>query len=181
MSSSGPDARQGLLAHLQAELTQTIADGILFQQAVADRLGLGLSDFKCLTALSGNEHATAGDIAAQTGLTTGAVTRMIDRLERSGWVYREHDQQDRRRVIVRPVAERQAEIWPLFDGMTNAWAEALADYDDQQITMILDLFSRMRTVAREQATLLHQPPPDQTQRQPARRSGSRPRRPTRRK
>jgi DNA-binding MarR family transcriptional regulator len=162
MSSSGPDARQALLAHLQAELTQTIADGILFQQAVADRLGLGLSDFKCLTALSGHEHATAGDIAAQTGLTTGAVTRMIDRLERSGWVYREHDQQDRRRVIVRPVPERQTEIWPLFEGMTNAWAEALADYDNHQITMILNLFSRMRTVAREQAALLHQPPPDHT-------------------
>jgi DNA-binding MarR family transcriptional regulator len=160
---SSPDARQALLARLQAELTQTIADGILFQEAVADRLGLSLSDFKCLTTVSGHEHATAGDIAARTGLTTGAVTRMIDRLERGGWVYREHDHHDRRRVIVRPVLERQTEIWPLFEGMTNAWAEALADYDDHYITMILDLFSRMRKVAREQATLLHQPS-DQTPR-----------------
>jgi DNA-binding MarR family transcriptional regulator len=169
MSSPDPDDRQALLAHLQAELTQTIADGILFQQAVADRLGLSLSDFKCLTALSGNAQVTAGDIAAQTGLTTGAVTRMIDRLERSGWVYREHDQKDRRRVMVRPVLERQTEIWPLFDGMTNAWAEALADYDDHQITMILELFNRMRRVAREQATLLHQQPPDRIPRQQPRR------------
>jgi DNA-binding MarR family transcriptional regulator len=169
MSSPDPDARQALLAQLQVELTQAIADGILFQQAVADRLGLGLSDFKCLTALSGTEDATAGDIAAQTGLTTGAVTRMIDRLERGGWVHREHDLHDRRRVIVRPVRERQTEIWPLFEGMTNAWAEALADYDDHEITMILDLFSKMRKVAREQAALLHQPPPDQTPRQEPRR------------
>jgi DNA-binding MarR family transcriptional regulator len=156
VSSPDPEARQALLAQLQAELTQAIADGILFQQAVADRLGLSLSDFKCLTALSANEHATAGDIAARTGLTTGAVTRMIDRLERGGWVYREHDQQDRRRVIVRPVPERLTEIWPLFDGMTNAWAAALADYDDRQVTMVLDLFSTMRKIAREQAALLHQ-------------------------
>jgi DNA-binding MarR family transcriptional regulator len=162
MSSPESVSRQALLAHLQAELTQAIADGILFQQAVADRLRLSLGDFKCLTALSGIEQVTAGDIAAQTGLTTGAVTRMIDRLERDGWVRREHDRRDRRRVIVRPVPERQAEIRPLFEGMSKAWAQALADYDDAQIAMMLDLFSRMRGVAREQAGLLREQSPEST-------------------
>ncbi|MEU4410855.1 MarR family transcriptional regulator [Streptosporangium sp. NPDC023963] len=160
MSSAEPVARQVLLAHLQAELTQTIAAGILFQQAVADRLGLSLGDFKSLTALTGIEQATAGDIAAQTGLTTGAVTRMIDRLERDGWVRREHDRQDRRRVLVRPVPERQAEIRPLFEGMSEAWAQALAEYDDDQIAMVLGLFGRMRDVAREQAALLREQSPE---------------------
>src|SRR5690606_13303241 len=148
---SSPD-RQALLERLQHELVQTIADGILLQQAVADRLGLSLGDFKCLTAVSGSEQVTAGDLAAATGRTTGAVTRMIDRLERAGWVRREHDQQDRRRVLVRAVPERQAEIGPLFAGMARAWAEAMAEYDDEQIEMLLGLFQRMRAVAREQAS-----------------------------
>ena len=146
--------RASLLARLETELTQTIADGILYQQAVADRLGLSLSDFKCLTVVSGPEPVTAGDIASHTGLTTGAVTRMIDRLERAGWVRREPDRVDRRRVIVRPVQERLAEVRPLFTGMSRAWAKALADYDDDQIAMVLDLFSRMRRVAREEAARL---------------------------
>ncbi len=149
--------RAALLQRLQAELTQTISDGILLQQAVADRLGLGLSDFKCLTALADTGHATAGDIATRTGLTTGAVTRMVDRLEHAGWVTRETDRDDRRRVIIRPVPARQAEIGPLFKGMSTAWAHALADYPDEQITLILDLFARMRDVAREQAALIRQP------------------------
>lgn len=144
-------ARRDLEAGLQVELQQAIADGILLQQAVADRLGLNLSDFKCLTALGGMDAATAGDVATHTGLTTGAVTRMIDRLERGGWVRREHDAHDRRKVIVRLVPEKMAQISPLFNGMSAAWAQALADYDDDQIAMMLDLFRRMRTVARQQA------------------------------
>lgn len=148
------ETRKSLLARLEAELTQTIADGIRYQQAVANRLGLSLSDFKCLTVVSGPEPVTAGDIATHTGLTTGAVTRMIDRLERAGWVRREPDRRDRRRVIVRPVQERLSEVRPLFTGMSRAWAQALADYDDEQVAMVRDLLSRMRRVAREQAARL---------------------------
>jgi DNA-binding MarR family transcriptional regulator len=156
MSSLDPGDRAALLTRLQVELTQTISDGILFQQAVADRLGLSLSDFKCLTALGETGQATAGDIATRTGLTTGAVTRMIDRLERAGWVVREHDRADRRRVIVRPVPDRQAEVWPLFQGMSAGWSKALADYPDEQIVLVLDLFGRMREIAREQAALIRE-------------------------
>src|SRR5437868_575944 len=151
MSTAG--SRRDLVAGLQAELTQTIADGILFHQAVADRLGLALSDFKCLTLLD-EQGSTAGDIAVRTGLTTGAVTRMIDRLERGGWVRRESDPGDRRRVIVRPVAERHEEIWPLFAGISEGWTRALAGYDDAQIAMVRDLFTQMRKISRDQAALL---------------------------
>ncbi|MGH8929136.1 MAG: MarR family winged helix-turn-helix transcriptional regulator [Egibacteraceae bacterium] len=154
MSRSERD-RQALVAQLQSEVTQAISDAILFQQAVANRLGLSLSDFKCLTALGESGQATAGEIARRTGLTTGAVTRMIDRLERAGWVRREQDRHDRRRVIVRPVPDRQAEVEPLVHGLLKGWAEALADYPDNQIAMVLELFQRMRKVVREEAALVH--------------------------
>ncbi|GIH92316.1 MarR family winged helix-turn-helix transcriptional regulator [Planobispora siamensis] len=156
MSTPEPAGREELQARLQAELEQTMAAGILLQQAVADRLGLNLADFKCLTALSGMDAATAGDVAASTGLTTGAATRMIDRLERGGWVRREQDPGDRRKVIVRPVPERMAQIGPLFAGMSQAWAQALAEYDEDQIAMMLDLFRRMRRVAGQQAAMIRE-------------------------
>jgi DNA-binding MarR family transcriptional regulator len=158
VSTPDPAERDDLHARLQAELEQTIAAGILLQQAVADRLGLNLADFKCLTALSGMDAATAGDVAARTGLTTGATTRMIDRLERGGWVRREPDRHDRRKVIVRPVPEKVARIGPLFAGMSEAWAHELAGYDEDQIAMILDLFRRMRRVAGEQAAMIRKGP-----------------------
>lgn len=147
-------SRQTLIAELQATLTQAVTDAILVQQAVADRLGLGLADFKCLTALLEQGSATAGDLMQRTGLTSGAVTRMIDRLERGGWVRRVHDTVDRRRVIVEPVHTRLGEVEPLFEGMTAGWNTALADYDESQLRLLLDLFGRMRTLAREQAAVI---------------------------
>ncbi|GAA3265514.1 MarR family transcriptional regulator [Dactylosporangium vinaceum] len=151
-------SRQALIAELQATLTQAVTDAILVQQAVADRLGMGLADFKCLTALLEQGSATAGDLAQRTGLTSGAVTRMIDRLERAGWVRRIHDTVDRRRVIVEPVHARLGEVEPLFEGMAAGWNAALADYDDTQLRVLLDLFGRMRTLAREQAAIIRADP-----------------------
>jgi len=151
-------SRQELIDQLQVTLTQAVADAILVQQAAADRLGLGLSDFKCFTALLEDGSATAGQLADRTGLTSGAVTRMIDRLERSGWVRRVHDPADRRRVIVEPVQQRLAEVQPLFAGMAAGWSAALDDYDERQLRLLLDLFGRMRSLARHQADAIKSTP-----------------------
>src|SRR5205814_3937632 len=78
----------------------------------------------------------AGEIGERTGLTTGAVTRMVDRLERAGYVRREPDPTDRRRVIVSPVAERMATIAPMYAGMAQAWAGAMSGYDADQLAVI---------------------------------------------
>ena len=143
--------RDELVTELQATLTQAVADAILVQQAVADRLGLGLADFKCLTALLEQGSATAGELMQRTSLTSGAVTRMIDRLERAGWVRRVHDTVDRRRVIVEPIPERLRAVDALFAGMAAGWDTALVDYDETQLRLLLDLFGRMRALARQQA------------------------------
>ncbi|GAA4258840.1 MarR family winged helix-turn-helix transcriptional regulator [Dactylosporangium darangshiense] len=150
MSSS----RQRLLDELQATLTQAVADAILVQQAAADRLGLPLQDFKCFTALLERGSATPGELVQRTGLTSGAVTRMIDRLERAGWVRRTHDTVDRRRVVVEPIHSRLPEVEPLFAGMSRGWNAALSDYDEDQLRLLLDLFGRMRLLAREQAAAI---------------------------
>jgi DNA-binding MarR family transcriptional regulator len=66
---------------------------------VTGRLGLGFREYQCLEALRGGP-VTAGRIAVETGLSTGAVTGMLDRLERAGCVRRRKDRFDRRRVLV---------------------------------------------------------------------------------
>ena len=114
--SSDKSQRAALLALLGRKLAgEQAVKTVLFQQAIADRLGLNTTDLMCLSFLSDTEPLTAGQLAEATGLTTGSVTVMIDRLEKAGYVQRERDPTDRRRVIVRPLTERiERDIAPLY-------------------------------------------------------------------
>ncbi len=91
-----------LVAELAGMMRELSTATILFHQAVADRLGMNVTDHKCAGILTQSGPITAGDLAVRTGLTTGAVTGVIDRLEKAGFVRRVRDGTDRRRVIVEP-------------------------------------------------------------------------------
>src|SRR5918997_2875361 len=83
-------------------MQKLIAEVVLFNQAVADRLGMNPTDLQCLNMLLEAGPVAAGRLAEETGLTTGAVTGVIDRLERAGYAWRERDPKDKRRVAVHP-------------------------------------------------------------------------------
>jgi DNA-binding MarR family transcriptional regulator len=98
---------------------------------------------------------TAGELGHQTGPgTTGAVSRLVDRLERAGYVRRRADPRDRRRVIIEPVPEGLATIAPNYQGIAAAWTSLLADYTDDQLEVFLDLFNRMHEMPRRQLARL---------------------------
>src|SRR5215468_4932005 len=103
-------ARDELLAALVGEFREMSAATVMFHQAVADRLGMNITDHKCADILARTGPITAGDLARRTGLTTGAITGVIDRLEREGFVRRVRDPHDRRRVIVEPVVKRMEQV-----------------------------------------------------------------------
>jgi DNA-binding MarR family transcriptional regulator len=149
-----PRHRAELLDALVRAAPRLVADGLAFHMAVADRLGLSLADLRYLQILAEAGPTTAGDIAARTGLTTGAVTRMVDRLEQAGYVQRSRDPADRRRVVVVPDAKAIARIGSLYEGMAAAWREALSAYRDEELEVILDLFERMRELSRREAERL---------------------------
>ena len=152
--------RAELLAKLQRAAQISTTDGILFHQAVADRVGLHVTDLRCLNLLAQAGPLTAGELGQQLGLgTTGAVTRMVDRLERTGYVRREADPRDRRRVIIQPVPERLATIAPHYRGMATAWTDLLAAYSDAQLRLFLELFDRMHQMSRQQLASLDQDTP----------------------
>jgi DNA-binding MarR family transcriptional regulator len=151
--------RAELLAELARAAQRSTTDGILFHQAVADRLGLHVTDLRCLNLLAQAGPLTAGELGEQTGLlTTGAVTRMVDRLERAGYVRRQIDPRDRRRVIVQPVPERLAAIAPLYQGMAAAWGDLLAAYGEEQLALFLELFERMHRLSRQELARLQRDP-----------------------
>ena len=151
--------RDELVAALQRSAPQVVTDGILFHQAVADRLGVNVTDLRCLQILVEAGALAPGALAERTGLTTGAVTRLIDRLEAGGWVARERDARDRRRVLVRPDPARLAELAPLYEGVAAGWGQLLAGYRDDQLELVLDLFQQMRAMSRREAARLREARP----------------------
>jgi DNA-binding MarR family transcriptional regulator len=125
--------------------------GSFLGQSVAIRFGLSESDIETLEQLIDMGATTAGRLSELTGLTSGAVTRVIDRLEQSGYVRRVPDPTDRRRVIVEVVPEKVANIQVTLDQVSSASAKEIRDYTDDQLELIADFLTRMEAVTREEA------------------------------
>ncbi|WP_067531767.1 MarR family winged helix-turn-helix transcriptional regulator [Nocardia crassostreae] len=131
----------GLALTLAAQRSAT--DAVMLHQAMADRLGLHVTDLRCLNMLRLDGPATAGELAQRTGLTTGAITRMIDRLLQAGFVRRENDARDRRRVIITAVAERIDELAPYYEVLATEFGKVSAGYTVEQLEWLLEVFNRL--------------------------------------
>ena len=128
---------------------------VLFHAAVAERLGLGPADHKCLDLLLRLGPMPAGELADKSGLTTGAITGVIDRLERAGYAARASDPNDRRRVVVQPIRDKAlADLLPVFDGVKRATSVMLDQYSDEQLELLLDFLNRLDEVIEKQTTAL---------------------------
>jgi DNA-binding MarR family transcriptional regulator len=158
------DNRSEQLAALGDEFRQLATATVLFHQAIADRLGMHVTDHRCLDILSRTGPITAGDLAQRTGLTTGAITGVIDRLEKAGFVRRAKDKADRRRVVIEPVPERiEREIAPLFGSIARAMADLCAQYSTQELALIRDFIARFHQGAYEQIRKLREGHADQVE------------------
>jgi DNA-binding MarR family transcriptional regulator len=150
-SASGEMSRRAqLLAGLDVAFRTGSAQSVIFSQAAADRLGIASSDMECFDLLSLHGPMTAGRLAELTGLTTGAITGVIDRLERGGYARRERDLNDRRRVIVHPVLARQAEAMPVFEPLAIATLAVLERYSDDELALLLDILRRLNDMMHDQ-------------------------------
>ena len=97
---TGSPERARLATEFGAAVRKTGSLMQLVGQAAADRIGINATDLNCLNILSFSGQMTAGELARATGLTTASITGVIDRLEAAGYVRRERDARDRRRVVV---------------------------------------------------------------------------------
>jgi len=135
--SSGPSKRERLEAGLTEHLGRRLsARTLLFHQAVAGNLGLNPTDLKCLDLARSESEMTAGRLAKLTGLSTAAMTSVIDRLEKSGLVRRERAASDRRKVFVRPLPERAAEVSRLFEPLDQAMHRLFNEYSVDDLELI---------------------------------------------
>lgn len=128
-----PDPRDGV----QRQVIELIANIVLFNHAVAQQLGLGASDSQFMTLLEVNGPMAPSELAAATGLTSGTVTGVLDRLERAELIAREPDPTDRRKVVIRPDESRiSSHVRPLYEAQGAHLAAVLAQRSDQEVAVI---------------------------------------------
>jgi DNA-binding MarR family transcriptional regulator len=122
----------------------------LLGAASAERIGINVTDLNCLNILALGGHLTAGELARRTGLTTASITGVLDRLEESGFVRRERDPHDRRRVIVRLEAARGLrDVAPVFAPVVAAWRAVAAQYTDDELRLILGFQNQLEQIMRD--------------------------------
>jgi DNA-binding MarR family transcriptional regulator len=132
----------------------------LLGAASAERIGINVTDLNCLNILALTGSMTAGELARQTGLTTASITGVLDRLEEAGFVRRERDSGDRRRVIVRLDSVRGLrDVAPVFAPVVEAWRAAAAAYTDEQLSIILRFQQQLEHIMRDRLIELRGGPP----------------------
>jgi DNA-binding MarR family transcriptional regulator len=100
------------------------------------------TDVETLDLLNLMGPMTAGRLAELTGLTTGATTRLIDRMERAGFAHRRPDPNDRRRVIVEWSSDCAAQVMPLFASLGRRMSELWDTYNDDELALVQDFMRR---------------------------------------
>ncbi|MFJ1456408.1 MarR family transcriptional regulator [Nocardia wallacei] len=130
-------ARADMVAVLREELRVQATRTVVFHSAVAARLGITVTDLSCLNLLRMRGPLTPGELADLLGIARGgAITTVVDRLERAGYVRRNRDAQDRRRVRVEPVAVRaEVAVAPLYGELT-ALGDSLPDDDETLAALV---------------------------------------------
>lgn len=136
--------REELVAGLSSLMRMMSAAGVVLSQMVATRVGLNSTDMECLDLLSQEGPTTARRLSEVTGLSTGSVTSLIDRLERAGYVRRTPNPRDRRSILVEPLTDRIArDIGPYYASISQAMAQIYTEYSDEDLSRIHDFLTRV--------------------------------------
>lgn len=131
-------------AELLSEARELSSDFDRLSQTVAEKVGLSQTDLLAMDLISRDGHVTAGRIAIHLHLTSGAITGLIDRLERSGFAKRATDAKDRRRVVV-VATDKGDRVGELFRPLAAALRRTTEGYSERDLAMLTDFLRKMRT------------------------------------
>ncbi|GIJ45313.1 transcriptional regulator [Virgisporangium aliadipatigenens] len=139
-------ARASAIADLMRAGRENSRLSMVFRYAVAERLGLTVSDLECLDYLADVGSATAGQVAERTRLTTGAVTSMLRRLQHAGYVTAERDPADRRRTIVTMRPERVAELERPYERFAKGVGRLIDGYSVEELRLLARHFGHLQAM-----------------------------------
>lgn len=126
----------------------------LFRNTVSEWAGLNVTDMECLRLLFLKGIATPSELARHTGLTSGATTAMLDRLEKAGLIERRPNPDDRRGILVTPAKSGAEKAASWFESARKAQDELISSYSEEELEIIADVFERfVRLWQQERAKL----------------------------
>lgn len=146
MPSQKSAAREQTASSLIASIHKETRAATLFVHTISEITGIHPTDIKCLDFLSEVRSATAGDLAKITGLTTGAITAVIDRLEKAGFVKRETDKNDRRKIIIKLIAGNPNNLELVHDLFANQIPKLLSTYKTNELELITEWNTKIANV-----------------------------------
>jgi len=130
---------------------------IFMHEAIARKAGLSGADHKYLGLILQHDTITAGEISKLTGLTTGAVTGLIDRLEKKDLLKRQFVKTDRRKVVVVPNVENSMNLLkPFFDDLQQKTMKLLSTFTEHEVQTIKRYFTEATTIMKETAGQLNE-------------------------
>jgi DNA-binding MarR family transcriptional regulator len=136
--------REDVIQAINQKFREMSTETIMFHQAIADVLGLYITDHKGLDLIYRYGPMPAGRLAELTGLTTGAVTGIIDRLEKAGYVRRVNDPKDRRITIIEPTRNKKLErkLEAIFTPISIRMRKLLSSYSDNELAFLFDVLTK---------------------------------------
>lgn len=156
--SSGSQEKRVQVGELARQLRQLNGLGASVFRAAATRLGLAVTDMQVIDILDSTGPATAGQLADLTGLTTGAITRILNRLEEARLVRRERDPNDGRKVIVRleKGKDEMYKVRSILDSIGKVWDEVASRYDDEQTAFLVEFLKHSTALSRKELVRLQE-------------------------
>ena len=152
------EKREEIIQAINDKFAELSTETILFHQALADIIDIHITDHRCMYFLHRYGAMPAGRLSELTGLTTAAVTGIIDRLERAGYARRTNDPKDRRRTIVEPIRNKKLEkkLETTFTPLHEKMHKLLSSYSDSQLALLLDVMSKTIELTREESKKLRE-------------------------
>ena len=148
--SAGRKQKNELIAELISEYRVAGNQDSAFDNLAADRLGLNRTDLHAINIIENSGGLTAGELAREAGLTTGAVTGVIDRLERAGYARRVSDPTDRRRVKLEVTPKFYARADRIWGPMAADWASRLGGrFTAEELERVIDFLCTTNELSRE--------------------------------
>jgi DNA-binding MarR family transcriptional regulator len=132
------ESRDDVLSEVAEELRLSGVTNDIADQVVADYLGLNRTDTRCLDIIERLDGVSAGRLASEAGLSTGAVTTVLDRLERAGHARRVQDPGDRRRVLVELTPAARRDLQELYAPLADATMRQLEGYTTDEVSLVRD-------------------------------------------
>lgn len=138
--SNEVEKRVALMQELQFLGQMASTETALFHHKAAAKNGLGITDSKTISTLMQEGPMTAGEIANRLNLTTGAVTSVIDRIEKAGFANRIADPKDRRKVVVKVNAKNLENMGKIYESIGHTFQKVLDGYSTDELQFLVDYY-----------------------------------------